>query len=220
MRRSLNLPGLFVGLLLAFGGFLLVGPAPKALAEVYTPGCYVFEGNRGMHSVSCENYTRLLNYSFEVQPDVCYFGWSTGMGVTPPVAIDCQSGPARDDATPRLPRSNTPGDVEEGASANDQITRDPSFGGTTCNGGQVDPNNPGTNCIVDDVNVVISVLAAGVGVVVIMSIILAGIQYITAGGDPQQISKAKTRIRNAIVALLAFTFLYAFLQWVIPGGFL
>ena len=65
----------------------------------------------------------------------------------------------------------------------------------------------------------IQLLSAGVGVVVVISIVIGGIQYGSAGGDPAKVSAAKKRIRNAIIALVAYLFLYAFLNFIIPGGF-
>lgn len=61
-------------------------------------------------------------------------------------------------------------------------------------------------------------LSAVVGIVVIGSIILGGIQYSASHGDPGAVSKAKKRIVNAFLALIAYMFLYAFLQWLVPGG--
>lgn len=66
---------------------------------------------------------------------------------------------------------------------------------------------------------VINFLSAGVGVVVTIVLIVAGIQYSSAGGDPSKVKAAKTRITNAVIALIAYFFLFAFLQWIIPGGF-
>lgn len=64
----------------------------------------------------------------------------------------------------------------------------------------------------------ISLLSALVGVACVVSLISAGIQYTTAGGDAQKTARAKSRIVNTIVAFLAFTFLWAFLEFLIPGG--
>ena len=49
-------------------------------------------------------------------------------------------------------------------------------------------------------------------------IISGGIQYITAGGVPQRLDAARSRIVNAIIALVIFLFLYVILQWFLPGG--
>lgn len=64
----------------------------------------------------------------------------------------------------------------------------------------------------------VNLLSALVGVAVIGSIIWGGIEYITAADNAQRLSGAKTRIRNALIALIAFFLLYAFLQWLVPGG--
>lgn len=78
-----------------------------------------------------------------------------------------------------------------------------------------------SNCkIMGYLVVFINVLSAMVGVVVVGSIVVGGIQYSTAADDPQKIAAAKGRIYNALLALVAFIFSYAFLQWIIPGGVL
>jgi len=68
------------------------------------------------------------------------------------------------------------------------------------------------------INPLITLLSALVGLVVTISIVIGGIQYSSSAGDPQAATAAKNRIRNAIIALVAFIFLYAFLQFLVPGG--
>jgi hypothetical protein len=70
------------------------------------------------------------------------------------------------------------------------------------------------NPIVKDLNIIVDFLSIGV----IGSIILGGIQYAMAGDSPEAVNKAKQRITNASIALLAYMFVFAFLQWLIPGG--
>ena len=67
---------------------------------------------------------------------------------------------------------------------------------------------------------IIRFLSAGVGLVVVASVIVAGIQYSASAGDPQAAAKAKSRISSTLVALLIFIFSYALLNYLIPGGFL
>lgn len=69
-------------------------------------------------------------------------------------------------------------------------------------------------------NPAIRFLAGIVGIVVTISIVIGGIEYASSGDDPQKVSKARNRIMNAIIALVAFLFLYAMFEWLIPGGFL
>jgi len=68
------------------------------------------------------------------------------------------------------------------------------------------------------VNPIIAVLGALVGIAVVIGLIVGGIQYSSSGGDPQKVASAKGHIQKALVALVAFVFLYALLQWLIPGG--
>lgn len=67
-------------------------------------------------------------------------------------------------------------------------------------------------------NPAIALLSGLVGLVVAGSIIFGGIEYSSSQGDPQKAAKAKSRITNAIFALIAYLFLWAFLQFLIPGG--
>ncbi len=74
------------------------------------------------------------------------------------------------------------------------------------------------NCIVTDLNDIINFLSAGVGIVVVGTIVVAGIQYTTAGENATKVEEAKKRIISGIVALVAFLLTFAVLQWLIPGG--
>ncbi len=75
-------------------------------------------------------------------------------------------------------------------------------------------NNP----IVKDINMVVNFLSIGVGVIVIGMLILGGIQYSLAGDKPEAVNAAKQRIINALIALFAYMFIFAFVLWLVPGG--
>ena len=75
------------------------------------------------------------------------------------------------------------------------------------------------NPITDMTFAIIRFLSAGVGLVIIGSIIVAGIQYSASNGDPQAAAKAKSRISSTLTALVIFIFSYALLNYLIPGGF-
>lgn len=79
-----------------------------------------------------------------------------------------------------------------------------------------DPNSK--NPIIPYLNSIINFLAAGVGIVVLIMLAVGGFQYITSGGSPQRIEAAKSTITKALLALVSFIFLYAILQWLVPGG--
>jgi len=87
--------------------------------------------------------------------------------------------------------------------------------GASCKSSNVD----GCSALIDMVFAIIRFLSAGVGVVVIGSVIYAGIQYASARDDPGAVGKAKERIGHSLTALLIFIFAYAILNYVLPAGF-
>lgn len=74
------------------------------------------------------------------------------------------------------------------------------------------------NPIVDMAFAVFRVLSVGVGMVVIGSIIVAGIQYSASRGNPQATQASIKRITSAITALLLYVFMFAIANFVVPGG--
>lgn len=89
------------------------------------------------------------------------------------------------------------------------------------------PHCQGTNLADPDAGLVgkygipfLNFLGAIVGLIVTISIVIGGIQYAGSAGDPNIVAEARKRIRNAVLALAAFLFLYGFLQWLVPGGFI
>ena len=80
-------------------------------------------------------------------------------------------------------------------------------------------SNNGITCIVKRyVNPFVKFMSAMAGVAVVISVVVGAIQYSSAGGDPGKVAAARGRITKAIIALLAFIFLYAFINWLLPGG--
>lgn len=77
----------------------------------------------------------------------------------------------------------------------------------------------GEKCLVECyINPIVELASGLVGVFVALSIIIAGIQYSGSADDPSKVQQAKDRIRNAMIALLAYLFLLAFVSWILPGG--
>lgn len=69
------------------------------------------------------------------------------------------------------------------------------------------------------VNPAVIALTALVGIAAVASIIVAGIQYASSADDAGAVTKAKQRIFNTILGLVAYIFLLAFLNYLVPGGF-
>ena len=81
------------------------------------------------------------------------------------------------------------------------------------------PNNRDCGGIITKIiNPFINLMTALVGVIVAISLVAAGITYSAAGGDPGKVSAAKKRITGSIIALIAYLFTFALLQWLVPGG--
>ena len=104
--------------------------------------------------------------------------------------------------------SDTPSGTTTTSRTSDAVKTSINFG---CTG----KGNP----ITDLIFAVIRFLSAGVGLVIIASVIVGGIQYIVSGGDPSATQKAVNRLVTSLVALLIFIFAYAILNYIIPGGF-
>ena len=66
---------------------------------------------------------------------------------------------------------------------------------------------------------IVRLLTYGVGIVLVGSIIYAGITYSASTGNPEQTQKAKNRVRDAIIALVFYLLIGALMQFLVPGGF-
>jgi len=91
-----------------------------------------------------------------------------------------------------------------------------------CDTGNQDKSNQ-DNCIIYNpllqwirffINVISSIIIVGA----IVMVTLAGLEYSASGDNSQTVQNAKKRITNVLLGLVSYFFLYAFLQWVIPGG--
>ncbi len=74
------------------------------------------------------------------------------------------------------------------------------------------------NPVLDMLFALLRFVSAGVGLVVIGSIIWAGIQYSTSRGNPQSTEASIKRVTNAVIALLLYIFSFAILNFLVPGG--
>lgn len=70
------------------------------------------------------------------------------------------------------------------------------------------------------INPIIMFLTVSVGVIAAISLVVAAIQYSSAGGDSGKVEKAKGRIYQTIVGIIVYIFLAAFINYLVPGGFI
>lgn len=66
----------------------------------------------------------------------------------------------------------------------------------------------------------INILTAGVGVLALAGIVYGAVLYTSAGGNPEQVKKAKGIFMNVVIGVIAFAGMYALLNFIIPGGVL
>ena len=85
------------------------------------------------------------------------------------------------------------------------------FGG--CVGGDSDGNG-----VFTVLNVILNVLTWGIGIAGTLGIVITGIQYMTAKDDVAQMAKAKNRLIQIVIGLAIYAVMWAFLQWLLPGG--
>lgn len=97
-----------------------------------------------------------------------------------------------------------------------------SNGSITCtSGSNCSDSAPSESCLITRyVNPAIVLLSSLVGVTVIANVVYGAIQYITSGGDPGKTAAGKKKITNALIGLGAFIMLFAFLEFILPGGVL
>lgn len=207
--------------------FMAVIVVSGAQASAVAPGCYTTEAT-GQQPVDC-NALKVLFPDVPIDPALCY---KTAPGPTyaPPQAFAC-TGSAIGGAVANN-GSNSGGSAIGGAVSNngtptpsDTITVDSNNTYSADDLKKCDGSDAAKlqaclkkNPLVNTLNAVINFIGVGVGVIVVIMVIIGGIQYITAGSNPQAVSAAKKKILNAIVALIAYVLLFSFMQWLLPGG--
>ena len=83
-------------------------------------------------------------------------------------------------------------------------------------GGKACDDGSGSS-IIDILKLVVDILTVGIGVLGVIGITVVGIQYLTAGGSEEKTRKAKRRMFEIIIGLVAYVVLYAALRWLLPS---
>lgn len=68
----------------------------------------------------------------------------------------------------------------------------------------------------DILMLVVRIMTVAIGIIGAIGITIAGIQYITAGGNEEQTRKAKRRIFEIVIGFLAYALIYAALTFLVP----
>ena len=64
---------------------------------------------------------------------------------------------------------------------------------------------------------VVDIMSIGVGILAVIGISVSGVQYLTAGGSEEKTRKAKRRILEIVIGLIAYVLIYALLRFLLPG---
>ena len=67
-------------------------------------------------------------------------------------------------------------------------------------------------------NLILEILTVVVGVVAVLGVVVAAIIYTSAGGDEGKTRLAKTMIFNVAIGVVFYVLLFAFLNFLLPGG--
>lgn len=83
-------------------------------------------------------------------------------------------------------------------------------------GGNVNTED-GEAAILMIVKLVARILIYGLGVAAVLGVVIAGIMYMTARDNEQQVAKAKMRLFEVVIGLIAWAVMFAVLNWLLPG---
>lgn len=67
-------------------------------------------------------------------------------------------------------------------------------------------------------NIVLTVMTFGVGILATIGIVISGYQYITAKDDASKVQKAKDRLLQIVIGLAVYAVMWGLLQFLLPGG--
>lgn len=74
-------------------------------------------------------------------------------------------------------------------------------------------SDDGVTCIL---KLVVDTMSIGIGILGVIGITIVGVQYLTAGGDEAKTRKAKQRMFEIVIGLVAYVVIYAALTWLLP----
>ncbi len=138
---------------------------------------------------------------------------ATNGGTTPSDTVDPLKGIDSVNLTPTLDSKDGSFTASSNKCGSGSKVVDVSF-----NFGCLGPGHGELNPITDIAFAIFRFLSAGVGLIVIGSVIVAGIQYTASRGNPQAIEASIKRISNAIIGLLIYVFMFAIANFLVPGG--
>lgn len=83
-------------------------------------------------------------------------------------------------------------------------------------GGEVCDSGKG-NSVIQILDLIVDIMTVGIGILGVIGITIVGIQYLTAGGSEEKTRKAKRRMFEIVIGLVAYVLIYAALKWLLPS---
>lgn len=80
-------------------------------------------------------------------------------------------------------------------------------------------SSAGGGAIREVLMIVVNTLTIGIGILAVIGITIVGTQYLTAGGNEQQVTKAKKRMFEIVVGIGVYIAMWGLMQWLLPGEF-
>ena len=208
-------------------GFILFGEVPKVLAVPLTPGSCYSRINGEFVSIACPA-------AIEIATDQCAEVRQMPGGDTANryYDIDCATGNQGSDITPSSATEDTAASSDGGEAGTLSGEGEEDRVVNSCDGGDQDCQKKTCkiaeretlttqNCIIIEYLVTgINFLSALAGMAIVASIMMGGYQYMTAKDNSGQVEAARKRITWAMIALGIFIFMYAGLNYLVPGGIL
>lgn len=71
--------------------------------------------------------------------------------------------------------------------------------------------------IIAILDIVVNAMTVGVGILGVVGISVVGVQYLTAGGNEEKTRKAKRRMLEIVIGLVAYVLIYAVIKWLMPN---
>lgn len=148
--------------------------------------------------------------------DVCYVIAKKGTryySATKDLITECGTPPNQDQACASREKQQFLHDYDSSwASA-------PDTSGSSSTGTGIDTDTKASETpFIQRVNIYLRWITAGIGILAVFGLVISGIQYTAAGDNAQAVSDAKKRIGNIVIGLFIYMFMFAALQWLVPGG--
>lgn len=239
IRVSSSFSAIFLGIAMLLVSFVSYNVVRNTRAYAAEPGCYNIATVDGETTATEMECTDTDTDGDPIDPELCYKANQAQLLVAKTDCDDPELASASDSS------SNNNNSVRPGSASNecltnpdqpecDQLETTEFEGSYQCGKGDksvrvsIDigcrgndyPSTGDVNPIVDMMFALFRFLAAGVGLVIIGSIIVAGIQYTASRGNPQATEASIKRVTNSVIALLIYIFMYAIANFIVPGGIL